>query len=442
MEERDFNEEMIDETLPADVVVSDEDDPIESEDPIEATAAAGKTAEDDPAPAEPPKPKKKRKLKKWQIALICVGGFILLLGIAIGIFFLVGTLNAHPRESMNVEFHNKAPNFAVSYTSEELAIINKGMSDDATEAEIILAISTIYNKANYNKIHNTPNAVAVLRGEGSAALEIAGQKPSGTMIVRGFRAQAGDEYYYQKAAPIMKCSIPALQDTLEDMLNQQERAYSNGKDDFRATPALKGPDSKILTDEDEIELATIPFVKVDVPAKTKIRKLANQNAFNSFLNYLEDPREITNFVVNESTIILKPLKEGEKYIEFVEAEDGMGYYVCRFSLDVENDECVEKSRTYLRASANSTDLNYGHFDIVLDVWENGYLKQMHDDEEWHGTVTKGPISSTTSSETWYETIVFYDFDADLFSEEDAAEYEGEDWVAKLIAHYKEEIDNA
>ena len=441
MEERDFSEEMTDETLPEDIVVSDEDDPIESEDPIEEAPVEEPTVKtDEPAAPEPAAPKKKRKLKKWQIALICVGGFILLLGIAIGIFFLVGALTAHPRDPLEVEFHNTAPNYAVSYTEAELAIINKGMSADATEDDIILAIATIYAKANYNKIYNTPSAVAILRGEGSAALEIAGQKPSGTMIVRGIKAQAGDEFYYQKAAPIMKCSIEALQPRLEDSLNQQERSYSNGKDDFRSTGTLKGPDSKIKTDEDEIETKTIPFVKVDVPAKSKIRSLASLEAFNKKCYYLEDAREITNFKITKDTIVLKPLEEGQKYIEIVETEDGEKYYVCRFSLDVENDECVQYSRQYLRDSAKSDNLQYGKFDVVLEVWENGYLKMMHDDEKWEGTVKIG--NSTTSSESWYETIVFYNFDADLFTEEDAAEYEGEDWVEKLIAHYKEELDNA
>ena len=34
------------------------------------------------------------------------------------------------------------------------------------------------------------------------------------------------------------------------------------------------------------------------------------------------------------------------------------------------------------------------------------------------------------------------FHSNFIRPEDAAEYEGEDWVEKLIAHYKEELDNA
>ena len=449
MEEKDIKEQTTEETVnepaveeevtaPAEELLAEEDDdPIEAENvnDVEPIVAEDTPESAEEAPVAEAAPKKRRKLAKWKIALICVGGFIALLGIALGLFFLIGSLNAHPREAKNVEFHNTAPSYAVSYDATELALINNAMKADASEDTIKEAIAMIYNKANYNKINNTPSAITVLRGEGSAGIEIAGQKPSGSMIVRGIKAQAGTEYYYQKAAPIMKCSIPALQSMLEDALNQQERAYSDGVSDFRATGTLKGDAAKI-SDEDDIETVTIPFVKVGVPKKSNISSMT-KTKFYKKCNFREDPREITNFLITKDTIVLKELKDGEKYIEY--DEEG-GYYICRFSLDIENEECVGYSISYLRESANSDDLAYGKFDVVLEVWENGYLKMMHDDERWEGTVKLG--GTTTSSESWYESIVFYDFSDELFTEEDAAAYEGTDWVEKLIAHYKEELDNA
>ena len=397
-----------------------------------------KIEEKDGAPVEEPAPKKKRKLKKWQIALICVAAFILLVGAGIGIFIAVQ--DPHPRKSKDVNFENAAPAYEVSYSEAELAVIAAGMDENATDEEIKTAIALIYNKANYNKIHNVDSCVAVLRGEGTASVEIMKAKPSGTMIVRGIKAQAGSEFYYQKAAPIMECSIDWLQEPLEGMLNQQERVYTNGVDDFRATGTLKGDESKIMTDEEELEVETIPFVKVDIP--DTINKY-NKTDFYYKGYYLEDPREITNFNITADAILLKDLKENEKYIELIEPEDGDSYYLCRFSIDVTNEECVKTARRYLRDSAKSDDLEYGYFDVQLEVWSNGYLKKMHDDEKWEGKVKLG--GTTTSSTSWYETIVYYDYDEKLFTKEDAAEYEGDDegatWVKRLIAHYKKEVDS-
>lgn len=403
----------------------------------EAVAEASETPAAEKAPAEPPK--KKRKLKKWQIALICVGAFIVLLGIALGIFILVGSLNSHSRKSKQVDFDNKAPAYEVTFTAAELATINAGMKDNASEEAVKKAIALIYNKANYNKIHNVDSCLAVLRGEGSASLQIGSATPSGTMIVRGIKAQAGNEFYYQKAAPIMECSIDWLQATLEGALNQQERVYTNGTDIFLATGTLKGSAAKIKTGELEVETETVPFVKVNVPAT--INKYAAKSDFYTNGYYLEDPREITNFNITEDVIVLKDLEEGQSYIELVEVDDGSSYYLCRFSLDVTNDNCVKVARQYLRDSAGSDDLEYGYFDVVLEVWNNGYLKQMHDDEKWEGNVKIG--GAKTSSTSWYETIVYYDYDEKLFTDEDAEEYEGDDegasWVKNLIAHYKKEV---
>ena len=427
MEEKELNEKVTEE---------------KAEELVEVPAPTEDAVLEEKAPApEAPAPKKK-KLKKWQIVLICVAAFVVLVGIGVGIFLIVGAINARPRDSMNVDFNNSAPDFAVSYTEAELDVIALGMKEDATEADVKAAIALIYNKANYNKIHNVDSCVAVLRGEGTAAVKIWGMSASGTMIVRGIKAQSGDEFYYQKAAPIMQCSSKTLQPTLEDMLNQQERVYTNGTNDFRATGTLKGPEAKILTDEEEIETETIPFVKVEIPDTINSY---DKDTFYYKGYYLQDPREITNFNITADAIVLKPLAEGEQYIELVELEDGAKYYLCRFSIDVTNETCVETARRYLRDSAGSENLEYGYFNVKLEVWENGYLKQMHDDEEWHGTLKKGPITCDTSSTSWYETIAYYDYDAKILTEADAAEYKGDDegatWVKRLIAHYKKEVDS-
>ena len=385
---------------------------------------------------------KKRKLKKWQIALICVAAFIVLIGLAVGIFFIVGAANSRHREALDGKFDNAAPDFEVSYTEEELAMIEVAMGADATEQQIKEAISMIYNKANDNKINHTENAVAVLRGEGSATLSFSGLHPSGSMIVRGMKVQSGKEFYYQKAAPIMECSIDQLQSTLDGMLAQQERSYTDGVSEYYGTGTLKG-DKANIQDVDDVETLTIPFILVDLPdSVTKFSKKGSFKEDDTFYNngfYLEDPREITNFRVTADAIVLKPLEEGQKYIELVTMEDGAKYYVCRFSLDINNENCVEVARAYLRRSAESNNLEYLQFDVQMEVWENGYLKKMHDDEQWTGSAVVGSTTSTS----WYETIVYYEYDEALIAESEREYYLGDDegasWASKMIRKYKDEL---
>ena len=429
MKEKEINEQLNDETLDelSGVIVSDEDDPIESEDPIEE--AVKEKAEQKPEKIVP----QKKKRSKKKIILICVGAFVLLLGIAIGLFFLIGTLTAHHYKIVDGEYNPSAPTYAVSYTTDELALINKAMKPDADEATIKQAIATIYAKANYNKIHNTEQAITVLRGQGSAKALGA----DGSMVVRGFKVQAGNEFYYQKAAPIVECDPIALQNTLEDALNQQERVYCNrDTDDYRTTGTLKGEKAKLLLDDKKNPMTvTLPFVPVGVPSARSLK------SFESLCNkayYLEDPREITNFLITKDTVVLKELKKGESYIEYDEKNK---CYICRFSLLIEgdgHDDCVAKARQYLRDSAKSDNLEYERFDVILEVWENGYFKKMHDDEIWSGNASAG---AKTKSTTWYESITYYDYDEYLFNEKDAEEYKGEDWAYKIIAHYKNELDS-
>ena len=47
------------------------------------------------------------------------------------------------------------------------------------------------------------------------------------------------------------------------------------------------------------------------------------------------------------------------------------------------------------------------------------------------------------SKSWHNVgVMYYNFNAEIFTETDAAEYEGDDWAHKIIAHYKAELDNA
>ena len=398
------------------------------------------------------KPKKRRKLKKWQIITICVASVLVLAILGVVLAFVLGSVFApKPVEGLDVEFENARPAYASTYTEGELALINSAMAGGASEATIKEAIAMMYQKANYNKIH-ADQAVAVLRGEGSATLEVSGFKPNGTMIVRGIKAQGGNEFYYQKAAKITKgelngSQLPGwLMKILKGKLDQQERSYTNGSDKMYLTGTLKG--SEALIDYDVPEQEVIPFLTVGVPSK--IGTYSQKENYYKDGNYLEDPREITNFKILKDYVVLKPMSEylksdmtkeligGKSYIEY--NEEGK-YYTCCFSLLIEgegHDDCVGISRGYLRGSANSDDLEYRKFDVVLQIWDNGYLKMMHDEEIWSGHYDNG--SMTTESNSWYESIMYYDFSDKIFSEEDATAYKGDDWAKNLVAHYRAEVE--
>ena len=328
----------------------------------------------------------------------------------------------------------KAP-YANSFTEQELALIDNAMQSNASEDVIKEAVAMIYERANANMIQ-CDQALAVLRGKRNAEIAVG----SGGMIVRGIKVQAGSEFYYQKAAMVNESSIKSslVLKGLKASLNQQERAYTNGDDDFRLTGTLKGDDAKIW---DEEEYETVPYILPEVP---DTMTSYSEDDFKTKGYYLEDPREITNFKIEAQYIVLKDLPEGQNYIEEAEDDVGNKYYICRFSLAYLEDDCVRIARQYLRDSAQKDakeqNLQYGKFDITMEVWENGYLKRMYDEEEWEGSVD----GFTTTSTSDYESVIYYDYDERIFSKEDQTLYEDDDeganWAYNIVARYKAEID--
>ena len=450
MEEKDINKEVsLEETLAEEQAPDLEEVVTEASTEKDTTVALRNSYE-----AKEDAIKKKRRFTKKQIALMCVAGFILLVGVGVGLFFLIGTLLANPYDVPEDNFKPTIPAISsvyvsggagsgsatsgetvvandTTFTQEELDLINSAMEKGATDETIIKAIATIYAKANYNKIYHTKQAITVLRGQGSAVAFGA----DGSMAVRGIKVQYDDYFYYQKAAPIVKCDPIALQTALEKLLVQQERAYTDGVNDYRLTGTLKGDNANLALSKTNGITNQVPFVPVNVPRKSLMKGSYSKSQFYEKGYYREDPREITNLVIDENTIVLNELPKGQKYVVYDETEQ---IYICRFSLKFREEACVEIGRQYLRDSANSTNLEYTKFDVTLQVWKNGYLKRMDDDEAWAGTA-KGAWTTSTSS---YASIVYYDLDKAIFTEADAAEYEGENWAEKIIAHYKKEWDEA
>ena len=209
------------------------------------------------------------------------------------------------------------------------------------------------------------------------------------------------------------------------------------------TGTLKGDDALILNDD---EIDYVPFIEVGVPSSVSS---VNKEQFYGVGYYLDDPREIQNLRVEPEYIVLNANSandklKGKPFIEYKDAtEYGMGYYICRFSLKYLEKGCVDTARAYLRDSAGSKNLEYAQYDVILEVWENGYLKRMYDDEQWAGDV-KLPVLGwkTTTSTSWYEITMFYSFDEALnvnFSESDRTKYEGDDWAYKIIADYRKSV---
>ena len=355
------------------------------------------------------KKKKKKKRSKKKIALIVVVTFFVVLGVAIGLFFLIGNLLAEDYNPVYVMFNNPRPDKEITYSAEETTLINQALASNASQEKVKEAIAMMYAKANENKI-NAPQAIAVLRGEGKATIDFAGQHPSGTMIVRGIKVQNGNEFYYQKAAKVVESSIDAIQTILQNSLNQQERTYTNLSDTYLLTGTIKGGDARV----GKPETATIPFLPLGKPGQ--LNQYEDYETFAEHGYYLNDPREITNFNIQKDYIVLQ---KGQKWIEY-NAEKK--YYTLRFSLLLEpgeaHEDCVRVARQYLRDSANSSNLDFAKYDVVLEIWDNGYLKKMHDDEVWAGKLD----GTYTESTTWYESIIYYDFDPSIFSEEDLAIY--------------------
>ena len=375
--------------------------------------------------------KKKKKLKAWQIVLIVIGAIIVAAGIGVGLFFLIGELTYKEYVPVEVELDSARPNVATTFTPEEQAKIDLALADNATEDQVKEAIALIYAKANANKI-GADKAIAIARGDGTASVDISflGKvvTADGGMAVRGFKVQSGDAFYYQKGAKVVDCSIKGAMTIVANMLNQQERTFESGTGDYK-TVQLKGADAKVGKNE----TATLPYFTLGDPKS--VTTCADRDEFMVKGYYLDDPRELSNFRINKSTIVLKELAEGEKYIEYDATKK---FYTMRFSLLIEGEnraECVGKARQYLRDSSGSENLEFAKYDLQLQVWDNGYAKFVHDDEIWSGEMNMAGTKSTTSSNSWYECTFYYDFDEKLFTEEDAAKYQEGNWAQMIIDDY-------
>ncbi len=322
----------------------------------------------------------------------------------------------------------------ITYTANEYRLIQNTLAENASEESIKEAIAMIYARANDNKINHTSDALAVLREQSTARIF----GTTATMSICGIQAQADNLFYSQKAGAVTACDVAALTKTLKDLVNQQEITYSNGVDDFRTTGVLRGNKTSF---RDEQPLEVIPFLVADTPNARYIRTFSEKENFEENSYYLNDPREITNLRITKDTIVLNELNTNQKHIEYDETKR---CYTCRFSILIEGSGsavCLEKPLSYY-SDNNISDVNYTQYDIVLEVWENGYLNKMQIIEAWTGTSKIVKSETTISENVFSETRLYYSFERSLFSTEDALAYEGNDWVEKLINHYKTELDNA
>jgi len=319
------------------------------------------------------------------------------------------------------------------------------LAEGKTEQEVKEAAMALYDLANDNKI-NAEKCVMIAQGAGNATV---GGSAGGEMEVRAFRVQDNGSFYYQKGAKLVDTTI-GMRDVVASVLDQQERTYYPGTGDLYRAYYVKGSKAKV---GDKFS-KTIPFLQLGVPtsgsAYQELMEEYNYEAFQEKSLFCRDPKEINNF---------KYAADAIKNVEFKHYVDEK-YYEIIFDLDIPLDangevdttspkyaaysEIVKAARQYLRNSSKSDDLEFKEYHMIIQIWDNGYIKKFYDTEHWAGNATiLGNVKGLSESTTYYECAFYWDYDslvADGFISAEDTTITKENFTKDIIDKYAKEAN--
>ncbi len=389
----------------------------------------------------------KGKLSKGQKAIIIIVAIVLVLAIAfIGVYF--GVLKGEPMEFKDVDANAGArPDYAATTAmtatldgdyKTQLAAIKAANGeivesiDEATLKSIALQLMNVASDAKRN-VNNIDDFFMFTYSDGAGSAN-AGVK--GEMCIRGFNITLGNNSYSQSGGPVVD-GTPALLSVARSMLNQLSRTCTldNGANYIQGKSA-----SGTEANNPNPDINYFPFMDCDFSKLTT--KKWSTDLWLEKDNILNAPGELTNFALNADA-----LKDGTS-ITYTATAEGQGFWTVSFKLncpDLETkpkeysnyveyakavmgeeayakyDAVVTKSRAGVRESAGSSDLEYRRYDVVMEIWDNGYLRTYSSDESWAATLIGIADGYTDSSNTTY-----YYYDEAEMLEYFAAEERSED----------------
>jgi len=259
-------------------------------------------------------------------------------------------------------------------TSEIQTIIDAGMAEGATEAQKKDAVMALYNVANKSKIE-TPLSLTLQNSD--AGIDAA------FVTMRGFTLKNGDDFYYQMVTGVTAKDpdfevIAAIMAPFAGML---KIGYSNPDGTINFV-MVKGTDS-----EGDTSITTFPYGTYKLTEDFDVYTVDGYKQKGHFLNSI--------FEINNMDYCAEIIKDGST----IELKDN--YYRVEFEIDCENGDTTLLQKWFNMANEDMKEggqeiSNYNSYKMILEVWDNGYIKYSYTNEDRSAGIASGkPINEFT-----------------------------------------------
>jgi hypothetical protein len=240
--------------------------------------------------------------------------------------------------------------------------------DTAQGSDTMAALLHLFTVAEHN-YYRAKHVARISLGEGSASAE---DILSGKMAVRSFMVRDGDRVYSQTVGRVYE-GTEALLSAARMVLDQGKRTLTVN---FRTDNEITYKQEPKNSGDPDIQVEDFPYARCNFnkdKVKTIDKNTPDEDDFS-----LKYKGELTNFKIDSSTIV-----DGSYSVEYMDDDD---IYKIVFEVDVANDKAVERPRASLRKSANSDDLQYKKYKVIMELWDNGLIRTYKTEESWEGTL--------------------------------------------------------
>ncbi len=405
----------------------------------------------------------KKKLKKWEIALIVIALIIAIIGGAL-LYVFWDVIFSKATTSDLGQYPEKFGIFAdsVDYSlykdySEHLAQfedeIKAGMAEDATDEEKVLAAYIIYRvaclsnstapeKAKYTTGGGTATGILEMKG---SSIEVSGgmnmtstyydilyptNTPSkvGQLYDGTYGLYTAKEEYTQVPKGAIEASQEGLAAIGEVLINGLLPFARRGIDTPETSVTWNGESkSSVITPDgvtgkfkDNADSYTVKTAEEVKETATYLRPYGD----DWYDDYGLDSHDISTHIINTNTIIPSSVKIEEFYGEDINGKK-LKCYGVDFKIDTETNRGTEQSATYYAEQlylANAPldfldklggyKLYYSDLSIRMTIFENGYMRTWETDETWVMSANIDIVSATCTltSRNFSDEAYCYDHD--------------------------------
>lgn len=306
------------------------------------------------------------------------------------------------------------PNYDSLFTEDDVALLNKAVSGEASTDEMKEAAMVLYNTANKSRIGTNLSLVVQ---ESNAGITMA------DIIMHAYNLRKGDSWYYQLATSVKPASdnpiANAMAAAAAAFAGYLKVAYTTGDGDYWFF-AGKGIDYSC-----DCSLTTFPYADFAIQER--------DNAFSApyTLEQFNDKVHVLSNSIHElcNVDFSADILSDDIAITLTD-----GIYTVDFAVDCDNagSDWYRKAQEDMKEGGNAIN-SYLKYEANLEVWDNGYAKHFHTESERDaGTASGAPID--TYSYIWNEDEILALVSQDVKLGEDAELESVEDYLTFARTH--------